>query len=547
LIDLNAFEVKSTLNENSQITSLAFSKDVSRLALAKFNGEVMVYDTTMFKRLQTFQGNDSFVHYVCFSPSGRLLASSCCDFKIRIWSLENFQLVKVLESDLFYADSLTFLDDDKTLLSGHEKAMIRTWNLETGICEQVTRSQQISDLDRCGIHQMNKNVIHQISFGKEDGLVYAAAYGGVFIRPLKDPLPKVLHHEVEPYPYVYDVDFSPSGQRLVSSGWDKTIRIWDMATGRQISALKTPGAAIWAKYSPDGRCLLSCTQSAIYSHYTLSLWNPMTLKKERDLEFRHHLPCGIFVPRLKAFLVAVYDELWILDPNTLEIREKKATPAHVCSLALSPDGSNISFGMGNGDCIIRDAKSFEPVISIKTHATVVSSVVFSPDGKRLATGGEDGEIRVWDVETGEVLWRGKKSGAGEIYSLCFTSDGRRILSGCRLNSIGVWDAQTGLELVDLHGHKNYVHGLALSPDGRILASASGDNTVRLWDTRPLKVRVDERVRLLAAEQAVSGKVEQLFEEHGTIEKVLDALEADPVLGPLEKHAAWNVVHLSENQ
>ncbi|MFH2001804.1 MAG: hypothetical protein ABIK28_19125 [Planctomycetota bacterium] len=192
-------------------------------------------------------------------------------------------------------------------------------------------------------------------------------------------------------------------------------------------------------------------------------------------------------------------------------------------------------------------KSLEPIISFKAHAKVVSSTVFSPDGKHLATGGEDGEIGVWDVETGDALWTGKRSGANEIYSLCFTSDGRRILSGCRLNSIGVWDAQTGLQLVDLHGHKSYMHGLALSPDGRILVSSSGDNTVRLWDTRPFKDRVEERDRLLAAEHAVSSKVELLFKEHGTIEKVLDAIEADPTLGPLDKHAAWNVAHLSKDR
>ena len=68
--------------------------------------------------------------------------------------------------------------------------------------------------------------------------------------------------------------------------------------------------------------------------------------------------------------------------------------------------------------------------------------------------------------------------------------------------------------------------------------------MRLWDARPLKERVEERDRLLDAESAIRSKVERLFSELGTIEKVMAAIEADTALGPLEKHAAWNVIHLS---
>ena len=63
----------------------------------------------------------------------------------------------------------------------------------------------------------------------------------------------------------------------------------------------------------------------------------------------------------------------------------------------------------------------------------------------------------------------------------------------------------------------------------------------------LRERIEERDRVLAAEGAIQGKVERLFNEFGTIERVMGAIEIDTTLGPLEKHATWNVVHLSRRK
>ena len=65
----------------------------------------------------------------------------------------------------------------------------------------------------------------------EGAVVYAIALDGVHVRPAREPLPAVLRHEAGPYPYVYDVKFSPSGRHLASAVWDGAVRIWDTTTG----------------------------------------------------------------------------------------------------------------------------------------------------------------------------------------------------------------------------------------------------------------------------------------------------------------------------
>jgi WD40 repeat protein len=238
--------------------------------------------------------------------------------------------------------------------------------------------------------------------------------------------------------------------------------------------------------------------------------------------------------------------LWVLDPDTLAVRDKRAVPAEIFAMALDPDGERFAYGMANGGLVISDARTLDPLLEVRAHEGAIETMTISPDGRRLATGGEDEEVCIWDVETGERLLRFETPGAQDLLSLAFTPDGRRILTGSRLTSIGIWDAETGQELLRLHGHDDYVHDLDFSPDGRILASASGDGNARLWDARPLAERFETKQRLLSAEAGVREKVEGWLTELGSLEAVLAAIAADPDLDELERYAATNVAESSRD-
>jgi WD40 repeat protein len=110
----------------------------------------------------------------------------------------------------------------------------------------------------------------------------------------------------------------------------------------------------------------------------------------------------------------------------------------------------------------------------------VMTFSFSPDGTMLASGHGDHNIRLWDVETGEIIHI-LKGHTGNVDSVAFSPDGLLLASG-EANSgytIKLWDAASGEEIAALTGHHENVYSLAFSPNGRLLASASGDPTVRL--------------------------------------------------------------------
>ena len=236
---------------------------------------------------------------------------------------------------------------------------------------------------------------------------------------------------------ISSVAFSSDGTKIASGSSDSTIRLWDLASGKELSVLRGhESEVVSVAFSPDGKTLASGSYDK-----TIRLWNLASGK---------------------------------------EITVMRGHESRVTSVAFSPDGTKLASAGDDWTIRLWDLARGKELLELKGHESKVISVAFSPDGTKLASGSDDKSIRIWDIASAKELsvLRGHKSG---VTSVAFGSDGTKLASGSYDKSIRLWDIASAKELSMLAGHESLVTSIAFSPAGRELASSGGDGTIRLWD------------------------------------------------------------------
>jgi WD40 repeat protein len=152
---------------------------------------------------------------------------------------------------------------------------------------------------------------------------------------------------------------------------------------------------------------------------------------------------------------------------------------HECpinAVAVLPDGCVVS---GSDDNTLRvwDVDSGQVLTTLEGHTDSVWAVAVFPDG-RIVSGSNDHTLRVWDGESGQVLAT-IEGHTDSVRAVAVFPDGR-IVSGSDDHTLRVWDGESGQVLATLEGHTDSVRAVAVFPDGRIV-SGSDDHTLRVWD------------------------------------------------------------------
>jgi WD40 repeat protein len=272
--------------------------------------------------------------------------------------------------------------------------------------------------------------------------------------------------------------FSPDGKFLVSGGADTAIRVWDVATGKEVRTLvghtdEVNGFA----FSPDGMLLTSASDDK-----TIRIWD-----FDRGTTIRvlsgHTAPVTsvVFSPDGRDVLSGSEDttvKIWSVDTGTKE-QTLRGHSGFVLAVAISPDGRLLLSGGRDKTIKLWDVASGRALHNYVGHGDYVTSVAFSRDGRYVVSASEDESVKLWDSATAAAI-RSFNCGNTGCFDASISPDGQRIISLSDDSVVRSWNASTGKELSAFRAGNSAITSFALSSDGRFAASSADDKVISLW-------------------------------------------------------------------
>ncbi|KAG9396006.1 high-affnity carbon uptake protein Hat/HatR [Carpediemonas membranifera] len=295
---------------------------------------------------------------------------SAVDALLAAWNVKKTECIQTMEDHTEGVMSVAFLPDG-TMVTGSRDGTIMLWD-KHGVC--TTTMKHVGRV-RCIAVSPGGSAI---ASGGSDHKIMLWDQTGRLVKTLKGHTRDVT-----------SLAFSPDRQTLISGSWDKTVRTWNVATGK-------------------------CRRKTIVTgsgDKTIKVWDAVSGRLERTLEGHTN---------------------------------------SVVAVAISANGALLASGSGDNTIRLWDTRTWDSVAVLRGHVSFVYSVAFSPDGRTLASGSGDKNIKLWSIFSGECF-KTLRGHAFCVHSVAFSPDGSTLLSGSKDKTAKLWHIEHASETIAVCG------------------------------------------------------------------------------------------------
>ena len=293
--------------------------------------------------------------------------------------------------------------------------------------------------------------------------------------------------------------FDRNSKKLVSGYSDGTVKLWDIATKREIA---TSIAGSFVTFSLDRNTIITERELATFEGYPGSVYSVAFSRDGKKIASGH------YDGTVKLWDIATKREIATFDGHTDIVN----------SVAFSHDSNLIASGSSDRTVKLWDTvtQTNSSTFDVGSGWPIVYSVAFSPNSTTLAAGVGNGRggVLLWNVKTRKKV---ASFGVGsyrdqifDIYSIAFSPDGSVLASGSRDGSVKLWDIETKTQITTFP-HVAPVSAVSFSPDEKTFASGTIDGAVHLWEITPFlsKQPIDEKSKISISEIMVASNEGEL--------------------------------------
>ncbi len=414
LYDFASGELKALLKGHRNVVSgLAFSPDGEKLISGSYRGAI-IWDVERGTLLHRLQGHRADIYAVGFTPDGQRAVTGSLDNTLRLWRVADGALITEMTGHVDHVYSLAVSPRDGSIASGDESGEIRLWDGNTGAL--------LKTLDFFGDPFIHRGFgVGSLAFSPDGSLLLSTCGGDKceYVQRVWDVATgkvktryKMHRGSVEASDFLAD-----GGLVATGGGGNQEIHVWDPKTGEQKAVLQGTGRPRWAAtFSPDSRSIgwgekdpcpgEVCPNMPGLPHYQFRLPGPSeSLSAPQPLLNANgwvwaKASFGELTLRHRDGAYSVLDVLKHARPSGVSIEYREGT--YHLSYTFSSDGKQIISGSAGGflGAYGPDGKSLGIFVG---HEDAVRTLAASPNGSYLVSGSDDQTIRLWNIDTRELL------------------------------------------------------------------------------------------------------------------------------------------------
>jgi WD40 repeat protein len=440
-----------------KVQCIVFSSDGKTLITGGRDGHLRVWEARTGRELRRFRAHGGWVGSLRLSPDGRFVAF--LDNGLCLWNLATGKEVRHIKGDFTGDPELAFSSDGKSLAVGLLNSGVQVWDLATGKRKACPGDDESPA---------------SVAFSP-DGKYLATGRGHAGLIGLWDTRTWNLVRTLKGHTRsLLGLAFTSGGKRLVSTGEDNTVRVWDVAAAKQLHChhKKLFGDNPNLSLSPDARLAAVVSEKDTILCFDLNTGKDLWQTKDADCRSPAFSRDG------KVLAAVTTRQILLWEAATGKRLNPTADPGDASLLSFSPDGKGLAVGHNwDGGVRLWSTKKGQHQFLARASGDAIGSFWWGPKRKILATTltGYKEAFQLWDVTADKSLARLPKA----LFHAIIAPDGDSLFARTE-DGIARWQRSTG-KILYRYGERQWPEEFALSRGGKVLAEAGKARA--LWDAR----------------------------------------------------------------